>query len=257
MNEENQSIHAFDINLICEYFSTIERQGPGGTEATLKALSYIGALDPDSVIVDLGSGTGSQTFVLASQLTGKITALDLFPDFIGILNRKAEQYRLDHRVKGVIGSMDQLPFDHDSIDLIWSEGAIYNIGYSRGLKLWHPYLKAGGYVAVTEATWFTDSRPEEVEKFWHDAYPEIDTIANKLKQMQESGYQSVAHFVLPQQCWTDNYYLPQRDAQKVFLEKYPDNPTALALVSNQQREAELYDRYSAYYGYVFYIGKKI
>lgn len=257
MNEENQSIHAFDINLICEYFSTIERQGPGGTEATLKALSYIGDLDPYSVIVDLGSGTGSQTFVLASQLPGKITALDLFPDFIGILNRKAEQYQLDHRVKGVVGSMDQLPFASGSIDLIWCEGAIYNIGYSHGLKLWYPYLKAGGYVAVTEATWFTDSRPEEVEKFWYDAYPEIDTIANKLRQMQEAGYEPVAHFVLPEQCWTDNYYVPQRDAQKVFLEKYPDNPTALALVSNQQREADLYDRYSAYYGYVFYIGKKI
>ncbi len=257
MNEENQSIHAFDINLICEYFSTIERQGPGGTEATLKALSCIGDLDPDSVIVDLGSGTGSQTFVLASQLPGKITAFDLFPDFIGILNRKAEQYQLDHRVKGVVGSMDHLPFASGSIDLIWCEGAIYNIGYSHGLKIWHPYLKAGGYVAVTEATWFTDSRPEEVEKFWYDAYPEIDTIAKKLKQMQEAGYQPVAHFVLPEQCWTDNYYVPQRDAQKVFLEKYPENPTALALVSNLQREANLYDRYSAYYGYVFYIGKKI
>lgn len=257
MSNENQSIHAFDISLICEYFSTIERQGPGGAESTLRALSFIEGVDSDSVIVDLGSGTGSQTFVIASHLTGNITALDLFPDFIGKLNAKAEANALGHRVKGVVGSMDHLPFAPGSIDLIWSEGAIYNIGYSRGLNLWHPYLKAGGYVAVTEATWFTDSRPEEVEKFWYDAYPEIDTVANKLKQMHEAGYKPVAHFVLPEQCWTDNYYVPQRDAQKVFLEKYPDNPTALALVSNQQREADLYDRYSAYYGYVFYIGKKI
>ena len=39
MNDENKSIHEFDFELICEYFSNLERQGPGSPELTIKAVS--------------------------------------------------------------------------------------------------------------------------------------------------------------------------------------------------------------------------
>ena len=41
MSNENKSIHEFDYQLICDYFSRIERQGPGSPEVTVKALSFI------------------------------------------------------------------------------------------------------------------------------------------------------------------------------------------------------------------------
>ena len=75
-------------------------------------------------------------------------------------------------------------------------------------------------------------------------------------QMEKSGYKDVKTFVLPEECWTKEFYLPQRRAQEIFLSKYPDNATAHALVSNQRREAELYAKYKDFYGYVFYIGQK-
>ena len=37
MKEENKSIHEFDLELICEYFSTLDRQGPGSPEITFKS----------------------------------------------------------------------------------------------------------------------------------------------------------------------------------------------------------------------------
>ena len=39
-NEEIKSVHEFDFTLICEYFSSLKRQGPGSDEATLRALSF-------------------------------------------------------------------------------------------------------------------------------------------------------------------------------------------------------------------------
>ena len=57
MAEETQSIHEFDFNLICEYFSHLERQGPGSPEVTLKALSFIDNLNDKSPIADIGSGS--------------------------------------------------------------------------------------------------------------------------------------------------------------------------------------------------------
>ena len=257
MSNEHQNIHEFDFNLICEYFSLIERQGPGSPEMTLKALSFIDNLNDESVIADLGCGTGGQTMTLAQHTTAKVTGLDLFPGFIEQFNKNAANINLQHRVKGVIGSMDQLPFERESLDLIWSEGAIYNIGFERGVTEWREYLKKGGYIAVTEASWFTDERPAEINDFWNEAYPEIDTIPVKIGQFQKAGYIPVAAFCLPENCWTTNFYAPQVAAQELFLKKHPDNITALELIANERREAELYNRYNQYYGYVFYIGKKL
>lgn len=257
MSNDNKSIHEFDFNLICEYFSSIERQGPGSPEMTIKALSFIDNLTSESKIADIGCGTGGQTMVMAQHAPGHITGIDLFSAFIDLFIRNAGKLNLEERVKGVVGSMDNLPFQTDELDLIWSEGAIYNIGFERGLNEWRKFLKTNGYIAVTEASWFTTERPAEIEAFWKDAYSEIDTIPNKVAQMQKAGYIPVATFVLPENCWTDNFYALQVKAQVLFLKKYSGNRTAEELVSNQRHEEVLYRKYKEYYGYVFYIGRKI
>jgi ubiquinone/menaquinone biosynthesis C-methylase UbiE len=257
MSNENNNIHEFDFKLICEYFSNIERQGPGSPEVTLQALSFIDNLTEKSRIADIGCGTGGQTMVLAKHTQGNITGMDLSPDFIRIFNTNAGTQNLQDRVKGVVGSMESLPFQEEELDLIWSEGAIYNIGFERGLTEWRKFLKPGGYIAVSEASWFTESRPEEVEAFWQEAYPEIDLISTRVVQMEKSGYLPVATFMLPENCWTDNYYVPQVKAQEMFLKKYAGNRTAEMFIENQRHEAHLYDKFKSHYGYVFYIGRKI
>ncbi|MCK9641327.1 MAG: class I SAM-dependent methyltransferase [Prolixibacteraceae bacterium] len=257
MSNENKSIHEFDFNLICEYFSNLERQGPGSHEVTINALGFIGNLTSESQIADIGCGTGGQTMVLAQHAPGIITGIDLFPNFIELFNANAEKLNLQNRVQGIVCSMNNLPFQKEELDLIWSEGAIYNIGFERGLNEWRKFLKVGGYVAVTEASWFTEERPAEINEFWMDAYPEIDTIPNKVAQMQKAGYIPVATFILPENCWTENFYALQVSVQEAFLKKYAGNKTVEDFVANERHEAQLYDKYKAYYGYVFYIGKKI
>lgn len=257
MTDETQSIHAFDFALICDYFASLERQGPGSPEATLKALSFIDNLTPASRIADIGCGTGGQTLVLARHAPGQITALDLFAPFIEILNSNSRAQGLQDRVQGVVGSMEQLPFQDGELDLIWSEGAIYNIGFERGVQEWHRLLKPGGYLAVTEVSWLTDERPAEIHDFWTDAYPQIDTIPNKVAQLQHAGYVPMATFVLPETCWIDHFFRPQAAAQAAFLARHPGNQAAADLVASESHEAKLYQQYKAFYGYVFYIGKKI
>jgi len=256
-NDNTSSIHEFDFNLICEYFSNVERQGPGSPEVTIKALSFIDNLTNESSIADLGCGTGGQTMVLAQHAPGHITGIDLFPTFIDLFNRNADKQNLRDRVKGVVGSMDNLLFREEELDLIWSEGAIYNIGFEKGLNEWRKFLKKGGYIAVSEACWFTEERPAEIHQFWVDAYPEIDTIPNKVAQMQKAGYIPVATFILPENCWTDNFFSPQVIVQDTFLKKYPGNKTVEEFIKYARLEAQLYSKYKEYYGYVFYIGKKI
>ena len=118
MSNENKTIHDFELKLICDFFSNMERQGPGSPDVTLKALSFIDNLTDKSLIADIGCGTGGQTMVLAGHIPGQITGLDLFPDFIDIFNRNAKQAGLQDRVKGIVGSMDNLPFQNEELDLI-------------------------------------------------------------------------------------------------------------------------------------------
>jgi SAM-dependent methyltransferase len=257
MNDNKKTIHDFDFNLICEYYSSVERQGPGSPEVTLKALSFIDNLTAGSEIADIGCGTGGHTMVLAQHAPGSIRGIDLFPLYIDIFNSNAGKQDLGHRVKGIVGSMDDLPFQDEELDLIWSEGAIYNIGFEKGLRYWKRFLKPGGFIAVTEASWFTEERPEEIEKFWMDSYPEIETIPVKTARMQNAGYVPLAHFILPVSCWTENFYAPQVKAQEAFLRKHEGDQVVIDFIESERYEARLYSKYKSYYGYVFYIGKKI
>lgn len=256
MSNENKTIYDFDFKLICDFFATMERQGPGSPEATLRALSFIDNLDENAFIADLGCGTGGQTMILAQHAPGHITALDLSPEFINVFNHNAKQLGLQDRVEGMIGSMDNLPFQAEELDLIWSEGAIYNIGFERGLAEWRKYLKPGGYLAITESSWFTDERPAEINDFWMDAYPEMDTLPNQVAKIYKAGYLPVATFILPENCWTDHYFASKKVAQEIFLAKYPGNKAAEEFSALQSAEEVLYRKYKQFYGYVFFIARK-
>lgn len=256
MNNESKSIHEFNLDLISKYFSNVERQGPGSPEITRKALSFVENLSSKSQIADIGCGTGGQTVKLAQYVQGNIMGIDIFPRFIDKLNHNAKNLNLQSRVKGVVGSMDNLPFQDEELDLIWSEGAIYNIGFERGINEWRKFLKTGGYIAVSEATWFTNERPDEINKFWMEAYPEIDTISNKVAQIERAGYIPIATFFLPETCWIEEFFAPQEPVQKKFLEAYPGNKVVEDLIGYMRYEAELYNKYKDFYGYVFYIAKK-
>ena len=72
-----------------------------------------------------------------------------------------------------------LPFEPSSFDVIWSEGAIYVIGFEAGLAKVKEYVKPGGYVAVSEAVWLAENPPQAAVEFWKE-YPEIDSIEDLL-----------------------------------------------------------------------------
>lgn len=253
---DHSSINNFDFSLICEYFSSTDRQGPGSEASTLRALSFLTHLPHGARIADIGCGTGSSALTLARHTDAEITAIDLFPLFVERLQQRAAANGVADRIHALTGDMGALPFDADTFDAVWSEGAICNIGFARGMQLWYPLIREGGYIAVTNASWLTPSRPAEIEEFWQDAYPTIGTVAENTDRMVQAGFRPVATFVLPHACWTEHFYQPQRQAQTLFLQRHPGNATAQMLVENQQREARLYDQYHQYYGYVFYIGRK-
>ena len=253
MNTEEPSF----LDLLIEAHIGLDRQGPGSPEMIERALDFLKPWDQFENIADLGCGSGGQTLILAEHLRGRITGLDMFPNFVEVLNQRAKARNVSNRVSGIVGQMENLPFDKHSLDLIWSEGAIDNIGFETGLVHWHNFLKEGGYIAVTCPSWLTKTHPTEVEQFWTEAGSHLDTIDHNIAILQNSGYQFIASFVLPETCWTDYYFSPRANAIQRMLTKYANSNTMKVYAEQNRHEVELYLKYKQHYGYVFYIGRVI
>lgn len=246
-----------ELELIIDLHQNTERQGPGSEEDTLNALACVHLpQDQELNIADLGCGTGAQTFSLAKKLNASITAVDLFPEFLNVLQQKAQASGLSRKIRTLQKSMDVLPFKKEELDLIWSEGAIYNMGFEKGMKQWKDFLKVGGYLAVSEITWITPSRPKEIEDFWKAEYPEVDTASRKISQLENNGYALTGYFYLSPESWMDHYYTPLQANFEGFLRRHHHAPLAKKVVEAHRMEIELYQKYKEYYSYGFYIAKK-
>lgn len=247
-----------DLDLLIDLHLAAERQGPGSREATLKAIALSGLESGrDLNIADIGCGTGASTLVLAEKLDTCVTAVDFLPAFLTRLEELAAAEELIGRVKILEASMDDLPFAEDSLDAIWSEGAIYNMGFENGVREWCQFLKPGGIFAVSELTWLTRERPSELEQHWLREYPEVATASEKLAILEGNGYSPIGYFPLNKQCWLDNYYLPMQDRFEQFLSRNNYSESARAIVAAERSEISLYDRFSSFFGYGYYVAKKV
>jgi SAM-dependent methyltransferase len=234
-----------------------ERQGPGSDEATRRAIALAGLEGASGLAVaDIGCGTGASTLILAHDLDAHITAIDFLPPFLARLDDAARRRGLADRITTVAASMDELTFDEESLDVIWSEGAIYNIGFENGISTWRPYLKPGGVLAVSEITWLTHHRPTELEVHWTKEYAEVATASAKLAALERAGYCPVGYFSLPRSCWLDHYYRPMQERFGAFLDRHQQSPAADEIVEAEQREIDLYERFSAFVSYGFYIATR-
>lgn len=245
-----------EIDLIIDLHKNTNRQGPGTEADTLRALSFIPhANSAHMKMADLGCGSGGQTITLASHSAADIIAVDLFPAFLHELNRKASESNLSQRISTVEASIDNLPFEKHQFDIIWSEGAIYNIGFEKGITLWRDYLKPGGYLAISEITWITNTRPSEVENFWTNAYPQIGTAASKISILENQGFTLTGYFYLQPESWFA-YYNELEAIFPEFLERHQHSSEAGRLIDEFQKEINTYKKFKDYYSYGFYIAKK-
>lgn len=247
-----------DYNLLVDLHKHGDRQGPGGDAETLQAMSLarIDSREPLK-IADVGCGTGASALLLARHLNARIAAIDLAPVFLDALIERAERAGVADRISTIACSMDALPLADEALDVIWSEGAIYNIGFERGVSDWRGYLKPGGLLVASEITWITDTRPAELECFWKREYPEIDVASSKIRVLEKHGYSPLGYFVLPEQCWLDHYYRPMQARFEEFLNTNGNSEEAREIVAAEQREIELYETYKAHFSYGMYVARKL
>ena len=247
-----------NYELLIDFHKSAVRQGPGGQAETKKAIKLAMLNKSEHLkIADIGCGTGTSTLLLQQELDTHITAVDLFPEFLDVLKSNAFRLGLSNKISPLACSMDLLPFAKEEYDVIWSEGAIYNIGFENGISYWKRFLKQGGILAVSEITWLTSTHPPELQTYWENEYPEIDTASSKIKILERHGYSPIAYFFLPKHCWLENYYRPMENRFTDFLQRNGQSEQAHAIVNAEKNEIAMYEKYNTYYSYGFYIAKSL
>lgn len=238
-----------------EIFGGLPRAGPGSTECTRRAYALMSGVPRSPRILDIGCGPGVQTVDLLGISGGTVLALDFLPLMIERTRSAAAQAGVLARLETVQQDMAQMDFAPGSFDVVWSEGAIYNLGFENGLQKVKSFLRPGGHVAVSEAVWLKPDPPAPVREFWTQ-YPQIDTVANKLAVIDRLGYEQEGHFVLPDDTWMVDYYEPM---EKLLAEKsreWRGSPQGLAVIEEARQEIEIFRKYSDYYGYAFFVMRR-
>ena len=232
-------------------FEGLPRQGPGSDGCTREALRRLGALPVAPRVLDLGCGTGRSTLVLAAALRTRVIAVDNHRPFLDQLWATAQERGLEHLIEPRCADMRAPRVPPGSIDLMWSEGALYLLGFEAGLRLWRPLLAPGGCLAVSECSWLCADPPAEAVAFFRQGYPGMAGIEQNLGRARAAGFDVFDHLTLPPAAWWDEYYMPL-EARIAHLAPEADAELT-AVIHETRREIELYRRHGDSYGYVFYL----
>ena len=256
---EHEEYKIDNLDLLVKLHITQLRQGPGGIDETQLAAKLAGLDKTEHLdIADIGCGTGASTIELAKHLHCSIQAIDMLPEFIEELKARATKSGVLDKITTVVGNMEDMPFENESFDVLWSEGAIYNIGFEKGIREWRKYLKQAGKLVVSELTWLTEERPKEIGKYWESEYPEVSTASCKIAQLEKHGYKLLGYFPLNEACWVDRYYRPLEARFESFAKENPDRIEAVnAVIEEHHAEMNLYLRYGDFVSYGVYIAEKV
>jgi SAM-dependent methyltransferase len=257
MDQREQTEFFYEI-----FDASLPRLGPGDDASTKRALDTLFSAEllrekaSPSIpwrILDIGCGNGAQTLHLAKHAPGTILAIDNRQSFLDELQRRAEAAGVWSKIRLALRDMRTLTADDGPFDLIWSEGALFVMGFREGLVACRSLLIRGGGLAVSELCWLKSDPPAECREFFAVAYPAMADIDVNLAAMRACGYDVIEHFTQPESAWWEPYYLPLQSRLHLLRDKYAADSEKLCMIESFQKEIDVYRKYSAYYGNVFFV----
>jgi ubiquinone/menaquinone biosynthesis C-methylase UbiE len=241
------------IRALIELHRGLERQGPGDEAFSKQMLSMLPELPVTPRIADLGCGAGAGALMLAEHFQVQVTAVDFSEPFLEELRGRARKRGVDHLIRTVKADMGALEWPPAALDLLWSEGAAYNLSFEGALKAWRPLIAPGGIAVVSEITWFADDIPQEASSYWKAAYPHIAGETENAGRAGAAGFEVLGIHRLPSRAWWENYYEPLM--QRMDTLRKSADATMSEVLSETDAEIEMFRKYQNVYGYAFYLLK--
>jgi SAM-dependent methyltransferase len=231
-------------------FADMDKLSPGDDSLSLYVLRSL----PQhwfEVVVDAGCGAGRQTMVLASELETSIQAVDSYQPFLNRLKLRAKEKGIAHLVHLHCMDMKDIPSVFPTIDLLWAEGAAYNIGFANALTTWAEAIKPNGFAVVSELCWLHKEIPNAVREFFQFGYPDMQSVPQNIVTAEEAGYKIFNTYTLPQEAWLKDYYDVLEPRAKSLVNHSDVDVRNFAVET--LKEIETFKISENSYGYVFFV----
>jgi ubiquinone/menaquinone biosynthesis C-methylase UbiE len=238
-----------------EIYRGLDRVSAGRLNLIRKAFHMLPSLDRPRIL-DIGCGRGGPTIELARLSGGKVIGIDIDADALDELMSRAKDENLSGQIRVINCSMSNLSLEDSSIDVIWAEASIHIIGFEEGLDAWWRFLASNGCMVIHEMAWLHPDPPAEITDHWREVYPGIRTLPEYIAEVLRHGYNILDHFTVPEDFWGIDYFNPLENRLIELRHKYKENDQALRILETQQREVDLYKKYSRWYGSAYLVMQK-
>jgi len=184
---------------------------------TIKSYNLLPAIE-NPKILDVGCGTGIPTIELAIISNGLVTGIDIDERLLNILRRRIKELGLNDKVSVLNKSINMMDFKKESFDIIWSEGAVFVIGFENSIRNWSKLLKPNGFLVL------------------HD---DIKDKSKKLGLIEKYGYELLAEYDLSFEIWWNEYYSKLEKFVENYKDKYPDDSELRAEIESDQNQVKM------------------
>ncbi len=186
-------------------------------------------------ILDIGCGSGTPTIELARLSDGKITGIDIDQAALDRFKSKVEKEGLSSRIKILNRSIYNTNFSAESFNLIWDEGVLHILNTKKSLVECNRILKLNGFLVVGEV---------------------IKWISNNLEVFPKCGFNLMNKFLLPEECWWREYYLPMEIKIKELRSKFKKSKE-LEKLKPYESEINMVKKNPKEFDGAFYIFQKV
>jgi len=205
-----------------------------------------------AVVVDAGCGAGRQAFVMADELKTPIHAVDSYQPFLDRLIHRAKEKGLAELMRTHCMDMKDIPTVFPTIDLLWAEGAAYNIGFANALTTWAKAIRPDGFAVVSELCWLRKNKiPDAAKEFFRSGYPEMQSVEQNIQTAEGAGYELFNTYTVPKETWVKDYY-DLLEPRAKSLATHSDVAVRDFAVETL-KEIETFKIAEDSYGYVFYV----
>ncbi len=137
----------------------------GGIQSTIE-LARLCNINKNNYVLDVGCGIGTSCFFLAKQYNCKVLGIEINEKKVEWAKKRAEKEGLDDIVKFRVADAQNLPFENETFDVVFTEAV--NVFIKDKIKAFSEYkrvVKPDGYIGLVEGTWIKKPTKEIVNLF--------------------------------------------------------------------------------------------
>jgi cyclopropane fatty-acyl-phospholipid synthase-like methyltransferase len=191
------------------------------SQTTLLLAGKLAQMNSNKTLLDLGSGKGYPSLLLASVFGVNVNGVDFNKAFVDYANSRARLLNLTSKAEYLCQDLKGFTTDkkYDIVAALGFDVSIYG-GRTQALNCFNSMLKSGGVIILTEPVWTRKPVPPKILKALN-VTQEIFTLQEMQRLLAQQGFKEVWHAISTKTDW-EIYVRPIFVTMQDFIKNNPD-----------------------------------